>query len=52
MFERNFLQLADGRRLEYFETGSGADVLLCEAGLGMGAHYWSLLPVFCRPIPV
>lgn len=32
--------LADGRELHYVSAGNGTRLVVFEAGLGMGAHYW------------
>lgn len=38
--ERHTTTTRDGRSLEYYAAGSGPQLAVLEAGLGVGAHYW------------
>lgn len=42
-FKQGFHRLPDGRKLEFFLKGAGENLIVCESGLGMGAHYWALV---------
>ena len=34
------IKLSDNRHLTYYKTGTGKQLVVLEAGLGMSGHYW------------